>query len=60
MGAATERKHHGRPSALDRAKENGVTEDEFIEVITHVTFYAGWPKGMGSMNIAKQLFTENN
>ena len=43
---------------LGRAIENGVTRDELIEALTHVTFYAGWPKGMGSMTIAKQVFTE--
>ena len=43
---------------LGRAIENGVTESELIEAITHVTFYAGWPKGMAAMGVAKQLFTE--
>jgi 4-carboxymuconolactone decarboxylase len=26
---------------------------------THVTFYAGWPRGMAAMGVAKQIFTEN-
>jgi len=43
---------------LGRAVENGVTQEELIEAITHVTFYAGWPKGMGSMGVAKSVFTE--
>src|SRR5436309_423501 len=34
---------------LGRAVENGVTRDELIEALTHVAFYAGWPKGMGAM-----------
>lgn len=42
---------------LGRAIENGVTQVELVEVITHVTLYAGWPKGMASMGVAKQLFT---
>ncbi|OZC57144.1 4-carboxymuconolactone decarboxylase [Rhodococcus sp. RS1C4] len=41
---------------LGRAIENGVTQDELIEAITHVTMYAGWPKGMAAMGIAKKLF----
>ena len=45
---------------LGRAIENGVTQDELIEAITHVTLYAGWPKGMSAMGVAKQLFTDNN
>ncbi|PTL71928.1 4-carboxymuconolactone decarboxylase [Rathayibacter caricis DSM 15933] len=40
---------------LGRAIENGVTSDELIEAITHVTFYAGWPKGMGAMTVAKEV-----
>ena len=27
--------------------------------ITHVTLYAGWPKGMSAMGVARQLFTDN-
>ena len=28
---------------LGLAKQNGVTETELIEAITHLAFYAGWP-----------------
>ncbi|MBT2521749.1 carboxymuconolactone decarboxylase family protein [Arthrobacter sp. ISL-28] len=41
---------------LGRAVENGVTQEELIEALTHLTFYAGWPKGMGAMGIAKKVF----
>jgi 4-carboxymuconolactone decarboxylase len=41
---------------LGLAKENGATEDELIEAITHLAFYAGWPKAMSAMTVAKQLF----
>ena len=44
---------------LGRAIENGVTQEELIEAITHITLYAGWPKGMAAMGVAKQLFTNN-
>jgi 4-carboxymuconolactone decarboxylase len=43
---------------LGRAVENGVTQEELIEALTHVTLYAGWPKGMGAMGVAKKVFTE--
>ena len=26
-----------------RALENGVTQEELVEAITHLAFYAGWP-----------------
>lgn len=42
---------------LGRAVENGVTQEELIEAITHVTLYAGWPNGMAAMGVAKQHFT---
>jgi alkylhydroperoxidase/carboxymuconolactone decarboxylase family protein YurZ len=29
---------------LGRAKENGLSEIERVEAITHLAFYAGWPK----------------
>lgn len=45
---------------LGRAIENGLTQAQLIEAITHVTFYAGWPKGMAAMAVAKQLFSRDN
>jgi len=42
---------------LGRAVENGLTQDELVEAITHVTLYAGWPRGMAAMGVAKQTFT---
>jgi 4-carboxymuconolactone decarboxylase len=41
---------------LDRARENGVTETELIEAITHLAFYAGWPKAMTAIAVAKDVF----
>jgi 4-carboxymuconolactone decarboxylase len=44
---------------LGLAKENGATETELIEAITHLAFYAGWPKAMAAMAVAKQVFHGN-
>ena len=41
---------------LDLAKQNGNTEPELIEAITHLAFYAGWPKAMAAMAVAKKVF----
>jgi 4-carboxymuconolactone decarboxylase len=41
---------------LGLAKDNGATEPELIEAITHLAFYAGWPKAMSAMAVAKQVF----
>jgi len=39
-----------------RAIENGVTEEELVELITHLAFYAGWPSAMSAATKAKDLF----
>ena len=42
--------------ALGLAKQNGVTETELIEAITQLAFYAGWPRAMSAMAVAKEVF----
>ena len=41
---------------LGLAKKNGATEEELIEALTHLAFYAGWPKAMAAMAVAKKVF----
>lgn len=41
---------------LGLARENGASEQELIEAITHLAFYAGWPQAMAAMAVAKQVF----
>ncbi len=43
---------------LENAKNNGVTQKEISAVITHVAFYAGWPKAWAVFNIAKEVWAE--
>jgi 4-carboxymuconolactone decarboxylase len=43
---------------LNKAKENGLSEEELIEVITHLAFYAGWPKAMSAIMVAKEVFSK--
>jgi 4-carboxymuconolactone decarboxylase len=43
---------------LQKAKKNGVTKDEIVEMITHLSFYAGWPKAWSAFNIAKQIYND--
>jgi 4-carboxymuconolactone decarboxylase len=38
------------------AKQNGATQEELVEAITHLAFYAGWPKAMSAMTVAKNVF----
>jgi len=38
------------------AIENGVKEEELVELITHLAFYAGWPNAMSAVTRARELF----
>lgn len=44
---------------LQNAKANGVSKEEIGAVITHVAFYAGWPKGWAVFNLAKEVWNED-
>lgn len=39
-----------------RARANGLTETELKEAIIHLAFYAGWPKAMSAITVAKAVF----
>lgn len=51
MGNADQLRFH-----LDHARQNGVDESELIEALTHLAFYAGWPKAMAAVGIARDVF----
>ena len=44
------------PGHLRRAVDNGVTQDELVEIVTHLAFYSGWPTAMSAVGLATQLF----
>jgi 4-carboxymuconolactone decarboxylase len=46
-------------SHLARARENGATQEELIETITHLAFYAGWPGAVTAVAVAREVFQEN-
>ena len=43
-------------SHLAIAKQNGVTQEEMVALITHLAFYAGWPKAWSAFNMAKEIY----
>ena len=43
---------------LGKAVENGVSQQELIEAITHLAFYAGWPSAITAIMVAKELFAK--
>ena len=43
---------------LQNAKKHGVTKSEIAAILTHVAFYAGWPKAWAAFNQAKEVWKE--
>lgn len=41
---------------INRGIDNGLTPAQLSEVITHLAFYAGWPKAMSAVPVAKSVF----
>jgi 4-carboxymuconolactone decarboxylase len=39
---------------------NGLTETEIKEAIIQLAFYAGWPKAVSAMNVAKRIFDQQS
>jgi 4-carboxymuconolactone decarboxylase len=44
------------PHYFDLALDSGVTPGELSEVITHLSFYSGWPNGMAAAAVARDVF----
>ncbi len=45
---------------MAKAKENGVTKTEIAEALTHIAFYAGWPKAWAAFRMAKDIWTDES
>lgn len=43
---------------LQNAKKNGVTKEEMSAMITHIAFYAGWPKAWAAFNMIKDIYKD--
>ena len=43
---------------LANAKKNGVSKEEMAEAITHIAFYAGWPKAWAAFRLAKEVYDD--
>ena len=43
-------------SHLARARDNGLTEEQLSEAITHLAFYAGWPSALSAVTVAREVF----
>lgn len=43
-------------SHLNLAMDNGLTQTQAAEVITHLAFYVGWPNAFSALPVAKDVF----
>ena len=44
---------------IANAKAHGVTREEMAAAVTHVAFYAGWPKAWATFNLAKEVYADD-
>jgi len=44
------------PYHLNRAMDNGLTQVQAAEVVTHLAFYAGWPNAFSALPVVKDVF----
>lgn len=44
---------------LQEARKNGITRTEISEAITHIAFYAGWPKAWAAFRLAKDVWADD-
>ena len=44
------------PYHLNRAMDNGLTQEQAAEVVTHLAFYVGWPNAFSALPVAKDVF----
>lgn len=47
------------PSHIKRARANGVSKAELVELFTHLAFYTGWPNAITAARIAINTFDES-
>lgn len=45
-------------SHLALARQNGLTEEELVEAITHLAFYSGWPNAVTAVSVAREVFAK--
>jgi 4-carboxymuconolactone decarboxylase len=43
---------------LNRAMDNGLTQQQAAETITQLAFYAGWPNATSALPVAKEVFAK--
>jgi 4-carboxymuconolactone decarboxylase len=44
------------PYHINRAMDNGLTQAQAAETISHLAFYLGWPSAFSALPVAKDVF----
>ena len=52
-----ERAHHRRRLPRPPCRRGGPVRTEIVEAITHLAFYAGWPRAMSAITTTRNVFT---
>jgi 4-carboxymuconolactone decarboxylase len=39
-------------------RQNGLSQDELVETLTHLAFYAGWPNAINAATVAREVFKQ--
>lgn len=47
-------------SHLIIGKKHGLTKEEVVEVVTHLAFYAGWPKAWSVFPLIEEVYGKEN
>jgi 4-carboxymuconolactone decarboxylase len=45
-------------SHMSLALQNGLTQEELVETLTHLAFYAGWPSAVSATTVARDVFRD--
>jgi alkylhydroperoxidase/carboxymuconolactone decarboxylase family protein YurZ/quercetin dioxygenase-like cupin family protein len=45
---------------LQKGKDNGLSKQEIVEIITQQAFYSGWPKAWSAFNMVKEVYSESD
>ena len=45
-------------SHFSRARDNGLTKVQAAEAVTHIAFYAGWPRAMSALPAVRAAFED--
>lgn len=43
-------------SHFQLAKQNGIAKEEMVALVTHLAFYAGWPKAWSAFALVREVY----